>query len=749
MSNPNTSKKVTTGKLKANPVERAKYQKMLREALETGIEAIPTQIRAMMLLSQVSGGRSVSQSITPPLRRVSDARLETLSLLASALPPDKRRSVFHEIRAHPSVEIRLPLSLRLIPHLEADMLPTLFKPIWEDIHLIEDVGLRAQAMLDFILLIPNFSADDAVISQSLLEGIGHARAMHNIESRLRSLVALMSHMPTSLRSNFFKTILDELNGTNNDTIHANIIVITANHVTRHTEELAFKSANNILSNFDRARAIIALIPYMSDDLKDAARLEALSAIAQIQSEEDRANALAQFARHLEGLEVTAKGYPIYLEQALRIAISFTRRNLRARAMVAIAPYLTLDLQGEALAVVNSLSQERERATLLAELAPTLPPNMLVASLAVAHTMREQDARVHALTILAHHMPSQARSQTVLDALAAATNLPNHFERVTALMALVDILPAHLLDQAYTNALETARLIENENARARAISLIGQDMPQNLVPRALDIAYQIRDFQQRLNALVGIAPRLSKSRKPDVLKQMLVCVEQIPFAYKQARALVSIAPHLQDEFLDHALRLADGFDDPLDRVNGIIALLPKLDDTTQKIYIGKTRAMIHQIDDGYDRASAISALFPFIAESDRELLAFEAVDVLRQIEDEYDRASAITILAPILEHGKRTAYSGQYDTQAMLTEALSLILKLTSQTQRAGLLAHSCTAWVSQDPQTRYAVWADFAPQLAELPLADVLMCVSALIPLLNSFGGDKLLREVAYLLEVR
>ncbi len=749
MTNPNASKKVTTGKLKANPVERAKYQKMLHEALEKGIEAMPNQIKALMMLSQANGRRSVNMPIQPPVKRVSDARLETLSLLASSLPPDKRRSVFHEIRAHPSVDIRLPLSLRLIPHLEADMLPTLFKPIWEDIHNLEDVALRAKAMLNFILLIPNFSADDAVVSQSLLEAIGHARAMTHVESRLRSLVALMNHMPPSLQTNFFKTVLDELNGINNDVIHANTIIVTAHWVTRNTEDWVFKNANNIMSSFDRARALASLIPHVSDDLKDTIRLETLSAIAQIQSEEDRANALALFARHLEGLEVTTKGYPIYLEQALRIAISFTRRNIRARAMVAIAPYLTLDLQGEALAVVNSLKQESERATLLAVLAPTLPANMLVASLAVAHTMREQDARVHALTILAHHMPAQARSQTVLDALAAATNLPNHFERVTALMALVDILPAHLLDQAYTNALETARLIENENARARAISLIGQDMPQNLVPRALDIAYQIRDFQQRLNALVGIAPRLSKSRRPDVLKQMLVCVEQIPFEYKQARALVSIAPHLQDEYLDQALQIADTFDDPLDRVNGILALIPKLDEATQKTYIAKTRMLIHQIEDGYDRASAIAMLLPFVTETDRELLAFESVAILRQIEDEYDRASAITILAPILEHGKRTAYSGQFDSHAILSEALSLILSLPTQTQRAELLATSCEAWVNQDPQTRYQVWVDFAPKLAELPLADVLLCISALIPLFHSFGGDKLLREVAYLLEVR
>ena len=195
MTNPDTSKKVTTDRLKANPVERAKYQKMLHEALERGIEAMPTQLKALMMLSQANGRRSVNIPIQPPVKRVSDARLEILSLLASSLPPDKRRSVFHEIRAHPSVEIRLPLSLRLVPHLEADMLPTLFKPIWEDITSLEDMGLRAQAMLDFILLIPNFSADDAVVSQSLLEAIGHARAMTHVESRLRSLVALMNYKP--------------------------------------------------------------------------------------------------------------------------------------------------------------------------------------------------------------------------------------------------------------------------------------------------------------------------------------------------------------------------------------------------------------------------------------------------------------------------------------------------------------------------------------------------------------------------
>jgi len=749
MTDSSTSKKSGTGRLKPNPVERAKYEKALQHALAEGVESLIAQLRALLMLSQANGARSSNVGITISSKRVSDARLETLARLVTSLSPDKRRAVFQEIRAHPSVEIRLPLSLKLIPHLEADMLPSLFKPIWADIHDTEDLALRARALLQLGALLPNFNADDTTISQPLMEAISHARAMHNLEARVRSLVALSGYLPPALQMSFFKTILDEMNTTSNDALHATTLSTIAERITASTEEIALKSAINILDAAERARALTAIIPYVSDDPKDTARLEALSAIGQIQSEEERAVALVAFAKHLEGIEATTKGYPIYLEQALRIAISFTRRQLRARAMVAIAPYLTIDLQGEALAAVNSLTQERERATLLAELAPTLPANMLVASLAVAHTMREQDARVHALTILAHHVPQQARSQTVLDALAAATNLPNHFERVTALMALVDILPPHLLDQAYTNALETARLIDNENARARALSLIGQNMPQNLVPRALDITYQIRDFQQRLNALVGITPRLSKSRKPDVFKQMLVCIEQIPFEYKQSRALVSIAPHLQDEFLDDALQVANQFSDPFDRVNAYLALMPKFDETKRKELLDKTHQLIAQIDDGYDRASAISALFPFIAETEREGLAHESADILRNIEDDYDRASAISILAPLLEHGKRTSYSQQYDSKALLTEALAIILSLSSQTQRVELLSESCGVWVSLDLQSRYEIWSDFAPKLANLPLADVLLCISALIPLLGSFGGDKLLREVAYLLEVR
>jgi hypothetical protein len=749
MSDSSTTKKSGTGRLKANPVERAKYEKALDNALADGVEALPAQLRALMMLSQANGARANASTIATHAKKVSDARLETLVRVVSALSPDKRRAVFQEIRAHPSVEIRLPLSLKLIPHLEADILPSLFKPIWSDIQETTDVALRARAMLQLAHLLPNFNADSTHISQPLLEAIGHARSMTNIEARVRSLVALSGYLPPALQLSFFKTILDEMNTTSNDNLHATTIVTIADRIMPATEEMTLQSALRIMDAAERARALTAIIPYVSDDPKDTARLEALSAIGQIQSEEERAIALVAFARHLEGAEATTKGYTVYLEHALRIAISFTRRQLRARAMVAIAPYLTIDLQGEALAAVNSLTQERERASLLAELAPTLPSNMLVASLAVAHTMREQDARVHALTILAHHVPQQARSQTVLDALAAATNLPNHFERVTTLMALVDVLPPHLLDQAYTNALETARLIDNENARARALNLIGQNMPQNLVPRALDITYQIRDFQQRLSALVGLAPRLSKSRKPDVMKQMLVCVEQIPFEYKQSRALVSIAPHLQDEFLDEALKITNQFEDPFDRVNAYLALMPKLDEGRREELIQTTRQLVGQIEDGYDRASAIAALLPFIPESDREQLATESAETLRNIEDDYDRASAISILAPLLEYGKRTNYSQQYDSKILLVDALAIILNLPSQTQRVELLGESCAVWVMQDIQSRYEIWVDFAPKLANLPLADVLLCISALIPLMGSFGGDKLLREVAYLLEVR
>ncbi|RMG83656.1 MAG: hypothetical protein D6712_12725, partial [Chloroflexi bacterium] len=338
------------------------------------------------------------------------------------------KSLIREIQQIDDDYTRLSLIIDLIPHVPPERKLGFIKTIWRQLMQITNAATRAHILLKLAPLIESLD-ETPVASSSLMQIIKLAQDISDQEARLRSLIALATHLPSTIGIKLQHRVLDELDESSNDTLRCNMLSALSKHLAKEVLVRALQCAEGIDNAAERARALTALAHNLPEELRPRLRIEALKAIQTIQSEDERAEALIAFAPHLE-YATENQQFPEILEQALAIAIEINRRPLRARVLVALAPHLTSDLQGEALAAVHALDNEHDRAMLLAELAPTLPANMLVASLAVAHTMREQDARAHALTVLARYAPKLAQEQTRLDALAAASNLPHYFERVT-------------------------------------------------------------------------------------------------------------------------------------------------------------------------------------------------------------------------------------------------------------------------------------------------------------------------------
>jgi hypothetical protein len=317
-----------------------------------------------------------------------------------------------------------------------------------------------------------------------------------------------------------------------------------------------------------------------------------------------------------------------------------------------------------------------------------------------------------------------------------------------LLALVDILPEQLLDQAFTNALETTHHIANENARARALSLLGTYLPDRLLGRALEAAMQINDQQQRFNALIGIIPRVSDDERANILVQMIKDVRQVPIAYKRARAIVALAPHLTQPLIADALGVADSLDDPFDRVSAYIALAQNLAPAKRPQVIAQAWRLIARIEDGYDRSSALSSIVPFLPQTADEDLVKSANEVIQSIEDEYDRASAITILAPLL--AKKQDYPAMpLDYPSVVQKGVLAALEIPQQSLRVRQVAESCALWALLNTKARYSLWCEVARGMASLPLADVLLCLGALAPVLDGLGGKKELGNIARILGMR
>ncbi|MFW5691903.1 MAG: hypothetical protein ACOCX3_00980 [Chloroflexota bacterium] len=729
-------------------VSREQLERGLRRALAAGPSALVQQIRYILALCQL-GARKPSPSAETELPlTISEARLTALVALAETLSSERRERLMTEIQKLGEDDVRVCLSLELLPHTPEAVTPKRLVTLREEAGHLSNAAARARALLALARLVPLMPQDEQVLPEGINAALTLSRSFNSAEARVRVLVALAPYLPEQTTVRAFNEVLDAADESASANLHANIISAMTSQLPEACIERAVQSTQRIEEPADRARAFTALMRIIADRMRNNVQHYTLRAIADIRAEDDRCSALIAFGPYLEAAS-EEMGFPEVLEEALAIAISMTRRAVRARALVALAPYLTIDLQSEALSAVNELSSERDRATLLADLASTLPPNMLVASLAIAHTMREQDARVHALTVLARYVPSQARSQTMLDALAAASNLPRPYERVTALMALVDTLPESLQEQAFTNALETTRLIENENARARALSLLGAHLPSTLINRAVEVARQIEDNEQRLNALLGLVTRLEGDAHEQIVDRMLDSLQHIPFEYKRARALISVAPHLTNSQRLRAQSSADTLEDPYDRASAYVALAQHANELQRKPLIEKSLRLIDKIDDGYDRSSALAAIAPLLPASEQRDLAETIHQVIAMIDDEYDKASAVNLLADTMRHSPPVRVQQTVDLHTILRDALDASLRVEHQTTRARLVRQASTCWTILDINDRYRLWVRVALGLATLPLADTLLIVGELFPVLEEIGAPGTAEHIAHILGVR
>lgn len=730
--------KKTTAPLNQHQIEQA-----LELTLKSGAQSIPQQIRYILAISQMMSARTSTQPYgTKPLT-ISQARVSMLVGLAASLNNEQIHDLAGEINAMDNPGVRLWLLARIGHRLPSSRQRTILQDFLTGQIEIKDPAMRAEALFH-LAQFPLLKQPEGHTSATLPKILEVAMRISNTETRVRSLTALVEYAPPDAARYLVRHVLDDIATTQNEKLRSNTISALAEHIPAGAAKDLLDSIDMVRTPIERAQVLIALIPVLPNKA-DLSR-QCLDFISAIPADEDRTEALIDFAPCMTHIS-DDPGYAEILKHALTIALSMSRRPLRARSLVALSPFLPNDLKGEALATVNSLANERERAQLLAKLAPLLPHDMVVASLAIAHTMREQDARVQALGVLAHYAPEYARSQTILDALAAASNLPNHYERVGALISLVDILPPQLQDQAFTNALETTRLIDNENARARALSLLGHYLPERLLGRALEAANDLNDSQQRLNTLTSLAPRLSAKQQQHALRTMLECARQMPFEFKRATALVSIAPHLTEALVPEALAIADSIHDPYDVTNAYIALAHKLPPKERSKRLSHARTLIKQIEDGYDHACALTAILPLLDEADHADLESEALAIVNMIEDDYDQASAIGLLAPIV--AKTITIDEQTplpESYALIEQGILIALDIPYQGIRVVTLQKAMHAWARLDKMQRYALWIVVARRLKTLPLADVLLCLDVMVTVIEAMAGDTFSQELIRIL---
>jgi hypothetical protein len=723
--------------------KRVELEQSLQAVLAAGSNSIGQQVRYILASAQTIPPAGTSQPSTGEVMTSGEARLLALAQIVESLTETERNRLLNEARALPSSAARLDILLYLVRYLPQYTREPILSEIWTSVRGLVDSAARARVLFHLADLLHALQ-DEHAAPASLVPVVTAAQAINNAEARIRSLTAIVPHLPHNMRVRMLHRLFDDIDRLHNDRLRGGAVIALAEFLPEEVESRALRSAEFIQTPVERARTLMGLAPHLPPALQLRLRADALDAIQAVMNEDERAEVLIAFAPHLDYVS-SKEHFPVLWEQTLAVVNGLSKRPLRARALVALAPHLTAHLLTEALSVVHSLPNEHDRAALLAELAPTLLVEQVVACAGMARAMHSVDARILALTALARRVPEELRHQIARDVLSQVMSLSNTYERVTALIALTEILPLELHAEAYTQAFDSVLNIENENARARAMSLLGSRLPSTLLARALEAGEHFSAPNLRISVLSSLTLVLIGESRNEALRHLLDSTQEIQLEYKRARALVSIAPLLSADLLQEVHVLAEELDDPFDRVIVYIAIAQNLPPDQRPPIIAHAWTLIKEIEGGYDSASAIAAISLFLPESLHADLIQIAGSVIGAIRDEYDRASAIGILAPLLladDHHESTA--GLSDSFLALEEGLSAVFDVTNQALRAQLLRKCVTIWMEIGYFAQsYRLWGVVALRLAQLPLADSMLCLSALMPVLYALTGEEGRADIA------
>lgn len=718
----------------------------LKEAFNSGSKALVMQIRYVLMLSQILGKKSYATIMPQKPLNTQQARLQTLLNLADSLPDEQLERLYHDIREIRNTKVRLNLLLQLAPKLPEEF--DIVREVWNQRESVGNLVAESRILFQIAPLVPNASqiVETPSILAQVMETVLH---LNNMEARIKGLIALRNFLPDELFVTYLHNILNELHEAQDDALCSTSLRTLAEYLPQSLAPEALTLVDRIRSASYRAHALTALACYLPVDAHRHLHEKALETIEIIEDDDERTEALIAFAEYLESAE-EEKEYPKLLEKALSIAITIISPQNRARVLVALAPHLTEDLQREALAAVQGLESEWEQAQLLSLLIPTLSSEMLLKCLAITDVMQEQEYQAQALTVLAQFVPQHVRQQTMMDALYAASNLPNLYERVQALVNLRNWLPDILQKEVLHRALMTVEEIDNDSIKGRALNLLAEHLTSTQLEDALAIAGEINKPQIYLNALLGFLPHVSSEQQSNLVEEMLDCVQNIRLPYKRAQALISLAPYLASEQLSKANGIAEGISDAVDQINVYVSLTQKVSLDERVLLLDKSLIRLKRITDGYDRANAMITIMPHLKLDVREQLKTEVYQTIERADDAYAKASVIELLAPLLEGESLQSASKLPDVLVILKKGFESALKVPDQKIRADLLHEGSLLWVQfSDDDACYELWKTLAYSLISLPLADVLLCLEAIRPILQKFAGKDYAKTIAYILGIR
>lgn len=558
-------------------------------------------------------------------------RVQAISALAPYLSPEPQAEILSEaLKASHHIEdaySRCKAFLGLVPFLSPEQKARTLDEALDVTRHIEDANSRCKVLRDLVPFLP---------SNLLTETLEIVRHIEDDDSRSKALNALSAYLSPDLLIEVFEDTRQI-----EDCCACSIALSTLSPYLQPDQQAkAIEIARRLKKDDLRAEALRVLASSLPADLKHTLLVEAFDAACKIKDDISRAQAIISMAPSLpyetlvkavevvchvkfdrlrnDALKGLAPRLPPDLQRDALEAIRKIKKDeyARAQGLSIIAPYLSLDLQAEALEEgyksICQIKSEYIFCMVVSDMAAFFPTNqkliILTEALKAIRRIKNIRSRAQALCALAPHLPS--------DLLAEALEITYQIKEDDAYAKVLNSLAPRLSPDLLAEAFNISRSIKNINYRTQALSALSQCPAPNLqfeiLTLTLKLVRRIDDDDLRTEILSALAPHLP----PDLLKEAFEATCKIEDDFSFAFVLSSLAPHLPPDLLAEAL------------------------DTARQIQDEDKRAAARQIEDESKRNIFLINLLPQLQDESSNEIFLELLDTyhektLRISEDDLD------------------------------------------------------------------------------------------------------------------
>jgi hypothetical protein len=427
------------------------------------------------------------------------------------------------------------------------------------------------------------------------EGLEIGRGIGDNASRITALVALTQHLTGGERDAALREAVDAARrGSKWERAGAQARLAPLLDRTLLADLI---SAQGIDDQAPCARALAALAGAMHGPRKHDALRDAMTAVAGIADEGERASELAALAPQLDSRSLAEalsaaraigagrafakstalrslasrfEGAPAQaiLREALSAARQIDQKALRAAALAELAPRFRGATQKsiirDALAAAREIGVltiqqgDRSRAEVLARLSPELSGPLFAEALSLATTgMGVGRARGSAVAMLVQQMDAADADPVVRNELSAVQAARSDWECVEALFGLAPALGGSLLAQAMSivEGLADTPSFARANALMALLPRMSGAQKESVIARLLPKARGMGDDASRARVLSALAEHLRGPEKDAALADALAAMRRIDGDETRADVLAVLAPQLSGARLAEALPAA--------------------------------------------------------------------------------------------------------------------------------------------------------------------------------------------------